>query len=187
MALLGHYGLSDWVEFDAKVVRGLAYYSGTVFEGFDRAGELRAICGGGRYDRIVGMFGAGAAPIPAVGFGLGDAVVVELLKSKQRLPGFATPNSDVLLHLEHETLRPRAIRLASALRACGVSVDLALEESRSTKSAFRRADKLGAQYMLLLTVAGDALGGAVLKDLRSNTQQRTLSYEDVIRVVSAGD
>ncbi|XP_059646836.1 histidine--tRNA ligase, chloroplastic/mitochondrial isoform X2 [Cornus florida] len=69
------FGYSEWIQFDASVVRGLAYYTGIVFEGFDREGKLRAICGGGRYDRLLSTFGGD--DIPACGFGFGDAVIVE--------------------------------------------------------------------------------------------------------------
>eukprot|EP00955_Chlamydomonas_euryale_P102279 365408-Chlamydomonas_euryale.AAC.26 len=78
------YGYDDWLVFDPSVVRGLAYYTGTVFEGFDRSGNLRAICGGGRYDKLLGTFGG--ADLPCCGFGFGDAVIVELLKEKNILP-----------------------------------------------------------------------------------------------------
>ncbi|ONM29269.1 Histidine--tRNA ligase chloroplastic/mitochondrial [Zea mays] len=70
------YGYADWICFDASVVRGLAYYTGIVFEAFDREGKLRAICGGGRYDRLLSTFGS--EDIPACGFGFGDAVIVEV-------------------------------------------------------------------------------------------------------------
>jgi histidyl-tRNA synthetase len=70
------YGYADWICFDASVVRGLAYYTGIVFEAFDRDGKLRAICGGGRYDRLLSTFGS--EDIPACGFGFGDAVIVEV-------------------------------------------------------------------------------------------------------------
>jgi histidyl-tRNA synthetase len=82
--LAAAYGYADWLVFDASVVRGLAYYTGVVFEGFDRAGTLRAICGGGRYDRLLGTFGG--EDQPCTGFGFGDAVIVELLKDKNLLP-----------------------------------------------------------------------------------------------------
>eukprot|EP00878_Enallax_costatus_P021966 GHUV01023283.1.p1 GENE.GHUV01023283.1~~GHUV01023283.1.p1 ORF type:complete len:507 (+),score=184.07 GHUV01023283.1:290-1810(+) len=74
------YGYKDWLVFDASVVRGLAYYTGVVFEGFDRAGQLRAICGGGRYDKLLGTFGGDN--LPCAGFGFGDAVIVELLRDR---------------------------------------------------------------------------------------------------------
>ena len=78
------YGYDDYLVFDASVVRGLAYYTGIVFEGFDRAGNLRAICGGGRYDKLLETFGG--ENHPCVGFGFGDAVIVELLSDKGLLP-----------------------------------------------------------------------------------------------------
>merc|ERR1712226_1712455 len=80
------YGIQDWILFDASVVRGLAYYTGVVFEAFDRRGELRAIAGGGRYDKLLETFGGD--PTPAVGFGFGDAVIVELLNDRGLLPNF---------------------------------------------------------------------------------------------------
>ena len=78
------YDISDWLTLDTSVVRGLAYYTGTVFEAFDRSGTLRAICGGGRYDKLLGTFGG--EDRPCAGFGFGDAVIVELLKDKELLP-----------------------------------------------------------------------------------------------------
>ena len=75
------YGYRDWLRFDASVVRGLAYYTGIVFEGFDRKGELRAICGGGRYDKLLTLYGA-PEPVAACGFGFGDCVIMELLRDK---------------------------------------------------------------------------------------------------------
>ncbi|CAL5381048.1 unnamed protein product [Camellia sinensis] len=75
-SLAEKFGYSEWIQFDASVVRGLAYYTGTVFEkGFDREGKQRAICGGGRYDRLLSTFGGD--DIPACGFGFGDAVIIE--------------------------------------------------------------------------------------------------------------
>ena len=68
------YGYGDWLVFDASVVRGLSYYTGVVFEGFDRKGELRAICGGGRYDKLLSALGGEDKPM--VGFGFGDAVIM---------------------------------------------------------------------------------------------------------------
>ena len=76
----------DWILFDASVVRGLAYYTGIVFEGFDRKGELRAIAGGGRYDRLLALYGGDKCQIPMAGFGFGDCVIVELLKELGKLP-----------------------------------------------------------------------------------------------------
>ena len=73
------------MDFDLRIVRGLAYYTGIVFEIFDRKGEFRAICGGGRYDRLLEL--VGGEPLPATGFGMGDVVLTELLADRGLLPG----------------------------------------------------------------------------------------------------
>src|SRR5690606_3123936 len=84
-------GLGDFIRFDPSIVRGLAYYTGTVFEIFDRRGELRAICGGGRYDRLLAS--VSDVDLPAVGFGMGDVVLTELLRDRGLLPD-AAPATD---------------------------------------------------------------------------------------------
>jgi histidyl-tRNA synthetase len=87
LALLDAHGVRDWVRFDLSIVRGLAYYTGLVFELFDRRGEFRAICGGGRYDTL--LRDLGGVDLPALGFGMGDVVLGELLRREQRLGGSA--------------------------------------------------------------------------------------------------
>jgi histidyl-tRNA synthetase len=131
---------------DLSVVRGLAYYTGVVFEGFDRSGELRAIFGGGRYDQLLGTFGG--EDLPAAGFGFGDAVIVELLKVKGLLPA-PRPNANALLiGCSDEALRPTAMAAAAALRASGACVDLVLE-AKKPKWVFKHADRIGVGYVAL--------------------------------------
>src|SRR5207253_6781982 len=77
---LGARGLADYVDVDVRIVRGLAYYTGTVFEVFDRARKLRAIAGGGRYDKLIEQLSDGAVSMPALGFAMGDVVLGELIK-----------------------------------------------------------------------------------------------------------
>ena len=140
------YGLSEWLVLDLSVVRGLAYYTGVVFEGFDRSGELRAIFGGGRYDQLLGTFGG--EDLPAAGFGFGDAVIVELLKVKGLLPA-PRPNANALLiGCSDEALRPTAMAAAAALRASGACVDLVLE-AKKPKWVFKHADRIGVGYVAL--------------------------------------
>jgi len=147
-ALAEAYGLADWLVLDLSVVRGLAYYTGTVFEGFDRSGELRAIFGGGRYDKLLGTFGGD--DLAAAGFGFGDAVIVELLKEKGLLPDFTTARTEtVLVGMQDEALRPQAMAQAKALREAGVKVDLVLEPKKM-KWIFKHADRSRAQYVVLL-------------------------------------
>lgn len=104
-----------------------------VFEGFDRAGQLRAICGGGRYDKLLGAFGG--EDQPCAGFGFGDAVIVELLRDKGLLPALGHDVDDVVMAMD-EGLRPVACGVAARLRKQGRVVDLVLEPKRM-KWAFK--------------------------------------------------
>lgn len=140
--LLDGYGISDWFEFDASVVRGLSYYTGVVFEAFDRTGTLRAIAGGGRYDKLLESFGGDATP--AVGFGFGDAVIVELLKDKGLLPSFKEGDVDAMVFsLGGEDDMASTMDAARRLRAGGWKVDVVLE-GKKAKWVFKHADRWGA-------------------------------------------
>src|SRR5205807_9097581 len=97
-------GLREFVKVDYQVIRGLAYYTGVVFEAFDRKGEFRAIAGGGRYDKLVILMSANKVDLPALGFGMGDVVLLELLKARNLLPNFEGA-LDVFCLIEDETLR----------------------------------------------------------------------------------
>ncbi|KAJ7972359.1 Histidine-tRNA ligase [Quillaja saponaria] len=108
-------------QFDASIIRGLAYYTGIVFEGFNRKGKLRAICGGGRYDRLFSTFGAD--DVPACGFGFGDAVIME---DKGLLPELSLQVENIVCALDLD-LQGAAAMVATILREKGKSVDLVLE------------------------------------------------------------
>src|SRR5205814_5789003 len=97
-------GLGDFVKIDYNVIRGLAYYTGPVFEAFDKKGELRAIAGGGRYDDLIKLLSGGKVDLPSLGFGMGDVVLLELLKARRLLPQF-DPFVDAFCLIEDETLR----------------------------------------------------------------------------------
>ncbi len=165
--LLGAYGIADRVAFDASVVRGLAYYTGVVFEAFDAAGALRAVCGGGRYDQLVETLGG--RPMPAVGFGFGDAVIGELLAERGLWPALARRLDAVVFPLE-EGERPLAIRLARALRRRGESVELVLSGSRP-KRVFADANKAGARHVYVIGPEERAKGVVRVKDLATEEQQ----------------
>ncbi|KAF8070920.1 Histidine--tRNA ligase [Scenedesmus sp. PABB004] len=165
-ALAEGYGFQEWLVFDASVVRGLAYYTGVVFEGFDRAGALRAICGGGRYDALLGTFGG--EDVPCAGFGFGDAVIVELLKDRGLLPAPAQQVDDVVLVMD-EALRPAACGVAARLRAAGRRVDLVLE-LKKLKWAFKQAERAGAARLLLVGGEEWGRGAVAVRDLAARTQ-----------------
>jgi histidyl-tRNA synthetase len=142
IANLAARGLGDFVKVDYKVIRGLAYYTGVVFEAFDRKGEFRAIAGGGRYDNLVKLISGGKVNLPALGFGMGDVVLLELLKARSLLPKFDA-NVDVFVLVEDENLRPQSLKLIHDLRTKGFVVEYSLTPAKSDKQ-FKRAQELKA-------------------------------------------
>ena len=141
---LGARGLRDFVKVDYHVIRGLAYYTGTVFEAFDRKGEFRAIAGGGRYDNLVKLISRGKVNLPALGFGMGDVVLLELLKARGRLPKFDSV-MDVYVLIEDESLRRSSLKLVHDLRAAGYAVDYPLTSVKPDKQ-FKRAQELKVAF-----------------------------------------
>jgi histidyl-tRNA synthetase len=145
---LGARGLGEYVKVDYRVIRGLAYYTGPVFEAFDKKGEFRAIAGGGRYDNLIKLISGGKVDLPALGFGMGDVVLLELLKSRGLLPKFDR-GLDAFALVEDEALRPQTLELIQRLRGAGLAVDYALTKAKSDKQ-FKRAQDLGAKHTLRL-------------------------------------
>ncbi|KAI4365611.1 hypothetical protein MLD38_021579 [Melastoma candidum] len=160
------FGYSDWIEFDASIVRGLAYYTGIVFEGFDREGKLRAICGGGRYDKLLSTFGG--EDLPACGFGFGDAVIVELLKEKGRLPELNHQVVSMVCALDSD-LQGAAAAVATKLREKGESVELILGV-KPLKWVFKRAARINAERLILVGPDEWQKGTVSVKNLSSEEQ-----------------
>jgi histidyl-tRNA synthetase len=167
--LLAELGFEEYVTFDATIVRGLAYYTGTVFEIFDRRGELRAVCGGGRYDDL--LRNVGAVHLPAVGFGMGDVVLGELLADRGLLPA-AGPRVDFYLVAVTEAQRPVLLQVARALRARGASVLYALRPGNVGKQ-FKDADARGAREVLVFGPDELAAGQVVQRSMGSGEERRT--------------
>jgi histidyl-tRNA synthetase len=136
----------DWVKLDLSIVRGLAYYTGIVFELFDAKGELRAICGGGRYDTLLQSLGG--VDLPALGFGMGDVVLAELLRDR----GLLSPHIEgpqVWVAAEGSSAQSDVRRAATALRQHGVSVEYALRAQPLMKQV-KAAKSAGASWVLTL-------------------------------------
>jgi len=161
-------GVGDWVEFDLSIVRGLAYYTGIVFELFDAKRELRAICGGGRYDSLLKQLGG--TDLPALGFGMGDVVLGELLRARGRLPDTA-PTVDVWVAYGDAALLTEAMRIARRLRERGRSVEYALGGQQLSRQ-LKAADAAGAREALVLQPADLARGEAVVRRLADGTETR---------------
>jgi histidyl-tRNA synthetase len=149
-------GAGSTVAFDISVIRGLGYYTGIVFEGFDAGRGLRAIFGGGRYDNLLGDLGG--KPMTAVGLGFGDVVIAELLAEKGKLPHPAA-GRDLAVSFMEDAQQETAVRVAHAYRAAGTHVDLALHAEkpkaffgRTGKAGFRRGIYIGPDDLLRGTI-----------------------------------
>lgn len=167
VGILQAMGLGDFVEVDLTIVRGLAYYTGIVFELFDRQGELRAICGGGRYDRLLEL--VGGEPLPAVGFGMGDVVLGELLSDRGLWPAYRRA-VDYYLVVIGEEQRAVASGLAHALRDKGHSVVYALKD-QSVRKQFKTAEAEGAHTVLVLGPDEAAKGVVVARDMATGAER----------------
>ena len=161
--LCGALGVGDWIDVDFTIVRGLAYYTGTVFELFDAKGEFRAICGGGRYDNLLASLGG--VDLPALGFGMGDVVLGELLKARGLLPS-AQQGLNYWVAYEDEALLSQAMRVATHLRRSGASVEYALRPMQLGKQ-LQTAGKAGALAAVILR----SDGSAVQKDLATGAEE----------------
>jgi histidyl-tRNA synthetase len=172
--LIDSYGMSEWVEFDASVVRGLAYYTGSVFEAHDREGKFRAICGGGRYDNLLSTLGG--KDLPATGFGFGDMVIMELLSEKGLIPELISGVDDIVLPLNQD-LREIAVKVAASLRSSDRTVDLVLEDKK-IKWAFKHAERTGARRLVLLAPDEWSRKMIKVKDLETG-KETELSLKDL--------
>ena len=166
-AALEAMGLGEYVDLDLTIVRGLAYYTGVVFELFDAGRTLRAICGGGRYDNLLDALGG--VTLPAVGFGMGDVVLGELLKEK----GFTQasyPSIDVFLAFVTQDDLSHVLRLAHLLRDASIRVEYAMSPQSLAKQ-LKLADARQARLAVVIGPDERARGELVLKDLTSGTQE----------------
>jgi histidyl-tRNA synthetase len=169
------YGIADWLVFDPCVVRGLSYYTGIVAECFDRKGQLRAVAGFGRYDRLFTTFGA-PVPVAAVGFGMGDCVLLELLKERNLLPSF-TNYVDVLV-AAYPGCYGQALAVAEKLRSqANVNVDMYLLEGKKIANVFKFADRVGAKYMAFVAPGELEKNAVRIKDLRSGSEGKRIEKD----------
>jgi histidyl-tRNA synthetase len=164
---LGAMGLGGYVDVDLSIVRGLAYYTGIVFELFDARRTLRAICGGGRYDGL--LLALGGIDLPAVGFGMGDVVLGELVRERATAPVHGTSLDVFLVAVTGEDQLP-VVGLAHELREAGLRVEYALKHQSVTKQ-LKLAAARAATWAVLLGPDERAGGEAVAKRLESGTEE----------------
>lgn len=168
-------GLADFIEVDLTIVRGLAYYTGTVFELFDAGRNHRAICGGGRYDSLLQALAG--VDLPAQGFGMGDVVLTELLRDRGLLP--ETPSSiDAFLAGVTEDDLPHVLALAHELRDAGLRVEYALNV-QAVGRQLKLADARNARVAVVIGPDDRARGEVMIKDLQSKSQH-AVARQDVV-------
>jgi histidyl-tRNA synthetase len=178
-------GLEPYVKIDYGVIRGLAYYTGIVFEAFDRKGEFRAIAGGGRYDNLVKLISGGKVNLPALGFGMGDVVLLELLKARQLLPTMDV-ELDAFCLIEDEALRPESLKLIQQLRWEGLAVDYSLTAAKPDKQ-FKRAQELKAAHAFKLERSPAGPLQVKIKNLATRQEETLTLTEAICRMRGAGD
>ena len=164
-------GLSGFVQPDLSIVRGLAYYTGVVFEIFDRSKNLRALAGGGRYDGLVKGLSDGAADLPAIGFGMGDVVLGHLIDetpaAAEKLKVALAQTSDVFVVIADESRRAEALQIVQTCRELGLSTDFPLKSAKVGKQ-FQEAENLGATHAVVI---GQEWPQIKLKHLATRAEQ----------------
>ncbi len=179
LAGLAAMGLSDFVQVDLGVVRGLAYYTGFVFEAFDRKGELRALAGGGRYDDLVAKMGG--SPLPAVGFAIGD-VTMGLLLEQRGLSPAVSHAPDIYCVIGGEAERKAAFADIHRLRSSGYRVEYPMKDLSFGKQ-FKAAADAGAKIALIYGSEELAKGVVKLRDMadRSEREFPAADVEEAVR------
>ncbi len=179
-------GLADFVAIDIGIVRGLAYYTGTVFEVFDRAGKFRAIAGGGRYDNLIAQLSDGAVSMPALGFAMGDVVLGELIneipRGREVMQKAITSDKkiDVYIVIAKEERRADALAQIQQLRDRGYRVDYPLTPTKVARQ-FQTAEELGARVALLY---GDEWPEVKMKNM-ATAEQELVPKDDLLAHLQA--
>jgi histidyl-tRNA synthetase len=178
-ALMENYGWGDYLTFDLSIIRGLDYYTGIVFEAFDRRGKFRALFGGGRYDNLLSSLGG--KTVPSVGLGFGDVVVWELLDDLG-LGKLDEGMVDAYVGYMSVEERALAIQGATKLRKVGRTVSLALKPQKPRKF-FTAASKAGARFALFVGPGEREKSVLALKDLGTG-DQKTVALDKITEVLS---
>lgn len=179
-AIIDTLGINQYVRYEPQVIRGLDYYTGTVFEAWDKDGEFRAILGGGRYDNLVSD--VGGDPLPAVGFAMGDLVISLVLEKFGCLPEDANASpAPVLVTVFDEDLLPASFQLATQLRSAGFNVTCYPEIAKLGKQ-LKYGDRMGMKVALILGPDERDSGQVAIKDLRTGEQEIVAQENAVERI-----
>jgi len=164
---LEHLGVANYVTYDPRIIRGLDYYTGTVFEAWDIGGEGRAVLGGGHYDNLVGD--VGGKPLAGVGYAMGDVMITLLLKKYGLVPELSQFDDSVLVTVFDEASMAASLALSANLRSKKLKVILFPEEGKLQKQ-FKFADRLGIRVVVVLGPDEIEAGNVTIKDLKEHSQ-----------------
>ena len=179
-AAVNALGVQDYVKFDPNIMRGLLYYTGTVFEAFDVTGSVRrAILGGGRYDNL--LRDVGGEPLSGVGFAMGDVVIGIILQEKGLIPAFLPTPAPVLITIFNEDLWMSSYSLSKELREDGLFVTVYPEPVKLPKQ-FKFGDRMGMKVVIVIGPDEALAGKATVKDLKNGIQE-TVLRSDVSKLV----
>ncbi|MCL5090818.1 MAG: histidine--tRNA ligase [Patescibacteria group bacterium] len=176
--ILKRYGVADYIEFDPGIVRGLEYYTGTVFEGWDVKGEFRAIWGGGRYGNLTAEVG-GKEKIPGVGFAMGDMVIAEILKANGKYPTLPQTTTKLLVTIFSLELLDQSINLTNELRKNNINTELYLDPQTKLDKQIKYADKKSIPWVTILGPNEVQKNTVTLKNLETG-EQKTISQEQLL-------
>jgi len=180
-------GMGDYLEYDPTVIRGLDYYTGTVFEARDREGEFRAILGGGRYDNLVGDVGGDR--VPGMGFAMGDVVIGLVAQKYGKVPLFKTSPAEALVTVFDRASLTEALKLAGELRAAGIRAEWYPEPAKLDRQ-LKYADVTGVRFAVIAGPDEAARGMVTVKDLRTRTQEafpRARAAAEIRRKIESTD
>ncbi|MGB0993992.1 MAG: ATP phosphoribosyltransferase regulatory subunit, partial [Akkermansiaceae bacterium] len=178
-------GLGKYLELDLTIVRGLAYYTGIVFEIFDTKKSMRAVAGGGRYDGLLATLSDGSADLPATGFAMGDMVIRNFIEetpnAKLEMEAWMArnPACDIYLVIADASKRSEALGILSELRTAGFSVDFSMSQINVGKQ-FKKAEQSGARFALVI---GSEFPEMQLKILSSRTEETIHPNTNVVEAI----
>ncbi len=178
-------GMKDFIEVDLSIVRGLAYYTGVVFEVFDAKKSLRAVAGGGRYDTLITALSDGKVDLPAAGFAIGDVVIRHLIEetphANEQLQAYlsAQAPTEVYVVLADEEQRSNALALVTELREMAIATNFSLTPTKVAKQ-FKQAEQMGADFTI---VVGSEYPELTLKNLRERTEETISADQDVLQAL----
>ena len=178
-ATLEVLGVQDYTCYDPQVIRGLDYYTGTVFEATDSKKEFRAILGGGRYDNLVAD--VGGSPLPGIGFAMGDMVIGLVLQKYGHIPEFPASPAPVLVTVFDEDSHAESLSLASELRLAGLKVS-SYPDPVKLQRQLKYADRIAVPVVVILGPDEIASQKVTIKDLLTRTQQ-TVSRGQVVQAI----